>query len=280
MTISANSNFFKSVTLTSLLFASQFTTTLHAEEQNLEAEKPQVMMIGVFHFSNPGLDKVKIKQMNPMDPAPQKYLGELSARIATKFKPTLILLEYQEKDEEKFQGRYQEYLKGGFKLPVNEVYQLGFRIAKMAGGAPIQSFDDRSVGWDSEGLFKVMPTEDPVIFDKMNAKIKEITADMEKDQQTLSMGELLKAHNTDEADKMNKGFYLLTNPVGSKGNHEGAIAASSWWHRNFRMYAKVQRAAKAGERVLVIAGQGHTAILKDFLKFDSEIKAVDITPLL
>ncbi|MDZ7684441.1 MAG: DUF5694 domain-containing protein [Gammaproteobacteria bacterium] len=41
-------------------------------------------------------------------------------------------------------------------------------------------------------------------------------------------------------------------------------ATASWWHPgDFRMYALVQRAARPGERVFVLAGSGHIAILRD-----------------
>jgi hypothetical protein len=35
---------------------------------------------------------------------------------------------------------------------------------------------------------------------------------------------------------------------------------------SLRMYGNIQMHATAGERVLVVAGQDHTAILKDFLE--------------
>ena len=44
----------------------------------------------------------------------------------------------------------------------------------------------------------------------------------------------------------------------------------------FRMYANVQHAAAPGHCVLVIAGQGPAAILKDFLALDSQRKAVQV----
>ena len=56
----------------------------------------------------------------------------------------------------------------------------------------------------------------------------------------------------------------------------GADAAASWWHRNFRMYANIQKAAALGDRVLVVAGQGHTAILKELLAADDQRRARDV----
>ena len=71
----------------------------------------------------------------------------------------------------------------------------------------------------------------------------------------------------------------MTNQVGEDDNFVGADATASWWHRNFRMFAIIQRYAQPGERVLVIGGQGHTAILKQLLD-DDERRAVDVTPYL
>ena len=62
----------------------------------------------------------------------------------------------------------------------------------------------------------------------------------------------------------------------------GATATASWWHRNFRMFAKIQRHALSAkdQRVLVIGGQGHTAILKDFLSLDDRLESVDVASFL
>ncbi len=73
---------------------------------------------------------------------------------------------------------------------------------------------------------------------------------------------------------------IVTNPVGDQNNFVGADASASWWHRNFRMYAHVQRYARPGERVLVIGGQGHTAILRQLLADDPDREAVDVRPFL
>ena len=60
----------------------------------------------------------------------------------------------------------------------------------------------------------------------------------------------------------------------------GADATASWWHRNFRMYAQIQRHAAPGARVLVVGGQGHTAILRDFLRDDALREAVAFAPFI
>jgi regulator of RNase E activity RraA len=102
---------------------------------------------------------------------------------------------------------------------------------------------------------------------------------MEQAHKTLTLKQLLLRANDAEQDRLNRSFYLMTNHVGEGENFVGADATASWWHRNFRMFAVIQRYAQPGERVLVIGGQGHVAILKLFLD-DDERRAVDVTSYL
>ena len=93
----------------------------------------------------------------------------------------------------------------------------------------------------------------------------------------MSLARLLQLGNDPERDRENKALYMATNAVDAGGGFAGADASASWWHRNFRMYANVQKAASPGRRVLVVGGQGHTAILKDLLAIDGEREAEDAT---
>lgn len=236
----------------------------------------EVMMFGTFHFSNPGLDKVKTKQHNVTTKASQDYLVAFSHRIATKFKPTHVLVECQIKHQQTMDEQFSQYLQGSFELPVNENYQLGFRIAKMAGVAGVSCYDNRDIEWNAQPLFDYMPEHAPetkVNFDKM---IADFTQQMNKLHEELSLAELLAYFNNRETDRLNKSIYIMTNDVGAFQNYEGADAAASWWHRNFRMYANVQHLAKPGTRILVIGGQGHIAILKDFLETDPHRKSHNV----
>jgi len=239
----------------------------------------QVMLFGVFHFSNPGRDVVKTKHINVLTSDNQAYLEELSARIAG-FEPTVVLLEFNPEREGEMQARYEEYLDGELELPVNEIYQLGFRIARLAGVDSIHSFDEREVGWEAEALFEYMPEKAPQIKESFDNLIEEITTDSQNAHDTLSLADLLRRSNDPELDRINKSIYLLTNPVGADDSFVGADSAASWWHRNFRMYARIQKHARSGERVLVIGGQGHIAILRDLLDDDMDRESVDVLPYL
>lgn len=237
----------------------------------------KVMLLGVFHFANPGRDVVRTDQIDVMTAENQKFLEGLTDRLAA-FGPTVVLLEFNPDNEPSMQEKYEQYLAGAFELPSNEIYQLGFRVAKKAGLRTVHSFDEREIGWQAEALFTYMPEHDPETKAKTDALIEQVTSETQQAHATKSLADLLLLSNDPEKDRLNKYMYIMTNHVGAGENFVGADAAASWWHRNFRMYANIQKHAVPGARVLAIGGQGHTAILKDLLALDRERVAVDVRP--
>lgn len=239
----------------------------------------QVMLLGTFHFDNPGLDAVKSDVIDVSTAENQAYLKSFSQRVAG-FEPQVVMLEFEPKDHESMNQKYQQYLAGDFELPINEMYQIGFRVAKAAGLKQVHGFDEREVGWQGAALFEHIKQNDPSLNAQLEEKIKWLTERTNHDMSHMSLADLLLQHNSEERDLMNKGFYLMTNAAGEGGNFVGADAAASWWHRNFRMYAKLQRQALGGKRVFAMAGQGHTAILKDLLKADENLLSVDVNAVI
>ncbi|MCB1553794.1 MAG: hypothetical protein KDJ14_08265 [Xanthomonadales bacterium] len=234
----------------------------------------EVLLLGSFHFSNPQRDLVKTEQVDVMAEPEQAYLGALAARIAA-WHPTAVLLEFDPQHTERINDEYTRYLADDFVLPVNEIYQLGFRVARLAGLRRVDSFDEQEVGWNAEPLFAAMKKNDPATQARFDALIERVSRDMARAHATLSLADLLRRANDPAEDRLNKSIYLLTNGVGAGAGFEGADAAASWWHRNFRMYARIQQHAAADARVLAIGGQGHVAILKDLAADDPDVRVVD-----
>jgi hypothetical protein len=125
-----------------------------------------------------------------------------------------------------------------------------------------------------------MAKHEPEAKKALEAEFQLLGATMEKEQATLSLAELLLLTNDPARDALNKSMYLRTNAVDAGGGFVGADASASWWHRNFRMYANIQKVAAPGRRVIALAGQGHTAILKDLLAVDDLRAAEDVRPYL
>jgi hypothetical protein len=229
----------------------------------------RVMLLGLWHFDNPGHDAVKFTPIDVTQPREQAYLIELSSRLAA-FKPTRVLLEFPQKSTARFAQEYRDYQAGNFNLKTNEIYQIGFRVAKLAGLSTVHGFDEQVTPEDNR-LWSYLPKEEPATMARLESMIKELSARFDKDHRTLSLRELLVKANSADEDRLNKYFYVMLNASGaSKREFVGADGAAQWWQRNFRMYANIQMHAQPGERVLVIAGSGHTAILRDLLAIDRD----------
>jgi hypothetical protein len=268
---------FKSAATIFFAFFCASSMALMNEPSVMEGEKAQVALLGVFHFTNPGLDVVKTKQVNVFEPENQAYLVAFSDRIAQGFKPTKVLVECARKSQPSIEDKFSSYLNGTYQLGTNEIYQLGFRIAK-ASNASIICYDERDVHWQASDLTAYMKEQDTQAQARADSAIKNITEVLNRMHSELSLKELLIEFNSADLDTLNKSLYIGTNDVGAETNFYGADATASWWHRNFRMYANIQKAAAAGERVLVIGGQGHTAILRDILSDDLLREAHSLKP--
>ncbi len=241
--------------------------------------KAQVLLMGTFHFANPGLDTVKTETTDVMAPANQDYLDALAERIAAT-KPTKILLEYKREDENKINQQYKDYLAGNFALPVNEIYQIGFRVARLAGLISLYSFDDQEIGWKAAPMFEYMEEHAPEEKQRFETTIAGVTQKLNHAHATLPLKDLLSYFNNPALDNENMALYLSTNHVGAGKGFVGADASASWWHRNFRMYALIQHHALPGDRVFVLGGQGHTAIFRQLLALDPDRDSMNINELL
>lgn len=238
-------------------------------------EPAKAMIMGVFHFGNPGLDMVKSGVVNVMTKDNQAWLDGLATRLAA-FHPTDVLVECKPSDQAKFDEQFAAYQNDTFEMTSNEVYQIGFRVAKAAGIGGVTCFDEDSVNWNPEPMFKYIKKNDPTAQASMDVLFKSLSERQSREQATLSLPQLLQLSNDAARDRENKDLYIRTNAVDVGGSFAGADASASWWHRNFRMYANVQKAAVPGHRVLVVAGAGHTAILKDLLAIDRQRQAEDV----
>lgn len=237
-----------------------------------------VLLLATFHFANPGLDAVKHKTHNVMSEDSQLYLRQLAQRLAG-FQPTTVLLEYNEIDDQKVNEQYSRYLNGEDSLSPSEIEQIGFRVARLAGLDRVNTFDERNTPWKSEELFRQLQQE-PELAKGFHQVLAQMTRDEQKAHESMKLGDLLKRYNQAEMDRKNKGLYILTNAAGVGTNFSGADASASWWQRNFRMFARIQKQARPGARMLVVGGQGHIALLRDFADWDRNLCVEPVEPYL
>lgn len=222
------------------------------------AEAPaHVMIVGTFHFSNPGQDQHNVKAVDVMQPARQAELAAVSSALS-KFKPTLVAVEW---GEQKTKERYAGYLAG--KQPSsNEVEQLGFRLAAAQGLKTVH-------GVDVDGDFPYEPLEAWAGKNGMaprlaasHAAIGALVQKVTDMQQSGTLGATLRFINTEAYQREANAFYGDALRYGSGAVQPGAALNTAWASRNYEICARLAQAIKPGERAVVFYGVGHAPLLK------------------
>lgn len=75
-----------------LAIASMLCIPVSSSAGDAAVEPARVMLVGTFHFANPGLDKVKSRVIDVMTPSNQAHLKRVTAHLA-EFQPTDVLIE-------------------------------------------------------------------------------------------------------------------------------------------------------------------------------------------
>lgn len=259
------------------------------------SKQPQVLLVGTFHFQYFNLDVVKTaadKQVNILSPEKQKEVQELVNYIA-RFKPTKIIIEGEPGDTT-WSNRYKRYLAGKKVLGKNEIEQLAFRLAKqfkldtLYGADAANIYDDLFMSKDSVALRPTLLNifsgwGDDYIY-KCDKEICRRYDSLQKYDETLNLKNTLlyyfKYLNSDKSLARNYGVYF-NGDYFEQGDTRGADAlAMDWYNRNLRIYRNIQKATTSpNDRILVIFGQGHVAILKQLFESDPVYKLVKFNEL-
>src|SRR5205085_1162806 len=90
----------------------------------------KMMILGTYHFNNPGLDSRNLEADDVLSARRQRELEDLANRLL-RFAPTKVMVEAPYRDAGTI-AAYRQYLLGTHKLSRNETEQIGFRVAKLA----------------------------------------------------------------------------------------------------------------------------------------------------
>ena len=89
----------------------------------------KVLLLGVFHFDNPGLDVAKFKNADILSAERQKEVMDVVNKLKA-FAPDKIFIEAAPESQAKIDSQIVQYKAGKLALTANETQQLGFRLAK------------------------------------------------------------------------------------------------------------------------------------------------------
>lgn len=257
--------------------------------QFIGKHKAKAMVLGVFHFSNPGLDSYKQKfDFNILDGYRQQELEVLLEKIA-QYKPTKILVEWSRIEEDSAANvEYQNYLNGLFSIDdkTNEVYQIGFKLAKKLGHHKIYCSDASAewcgveLDWDNYDAEAYLKSKGQ--FDKSTRYDYQSYYELcDSLKTTHSLSDHLALIN-DPQYKLKDHQAYITELIleGAGDNYVGADAVAKWYRRNLRIFANAYDLTNYDqeERLLLIYGSGHVWQLRQLFTDSPDydyVEAVD-----
>jgi hypothetical protein len=245
----------------------------------------QVMVVGTFHMGNPGLDLANVETDNMLTDARQAEIAAVAKALA-KFKPNVVAVERIATSPDYIDPKFQAFTPEQLNTVADERYQIGYRIATVAGVSRVYGVDEQP----SEGEPDYFPlgklsahAEATGQTEKLNAKIEEIQrivgefGAMQKDH---TVGELLIAQNAPADVADNAAFYYRTSEFDRGEDQPGAELQAYWFMRNAKIFSKLMQVTKPGDRVVVVYGAGHKHWLDHFADKTPGYELVDVVPYL
>ena len=247
--------------------------------------RPQVLLVGSFHFAYYGLDAHvtdKEKRVNVMGPERQQEMEELVDHIA-RFKPTAIAVE-ADPNTSKLMKRYRDYLRTDSLTRADEREQVGFRLMKRSRLDTLYCVDASELLsdlWNHRDSMQLHPLLDSIYADWDFTSADEISQrynawynSFDDHHVSHTLLESFLYHNADKSLDRDFGAYL--NGDFKLGSYRGADAlAMHWYARNLRILRNIQELhLKPTDRLVVIFGAGHMGVLKHLLECTPEFELV------
>lgn len=270
-----------------LLFnATPVTTWADDAMQPASEEAPiQVMVLGTFHFANPGKDLVNTKSVDVLLPERQRELKAISDSLMA-FKPTMVAVE-QRSDAPDFVSKgYEGFTPEMLASKRNETIQLGYRVARASGLDMVYAVDEQPEGDEpdyfpfgkfQEHLEKTSQT------DRFGIFFKDFQKTLEEESThfySITLPEALIDLNDGKGKYEDPAFYFELMKYDRGEEQPGAELYAYYMMRNTKIFSKLMSVAKPGDRVVLVYGAGHNYWLKQLIDVAPGFEVVDAVPYL
>lgn len=246
-------------------------------------QKTEILLIGTFHFNNPGLDLAKTNAFDILSEKSQLELDEIAQKI-TAFNPTKIFVERNYKQQKDLDSLYNLYkigkLEGDYK---DEIVQLAFRVGKLNKNPQMDAIDYNAIDFPFDKVMEIMKKRNQTTLndDIMNT-VKKVSQDFnDKLKNNISLTDMLLYHNSKEFRKMDTQVYDQILTAGNDTDFEGANLVAKWNNRNLFMYSLIKKKTTTkDERVMVLLGASHITNIKKILSNNENWKVVELKDVL
>ncbi|RXZ81948.1 hypothetical protein EBB07_13175 [Paenibacillaceae bacterium] len=229
-------------------------------------KKPTVLLLGTFHM-RPTTDMYQTEIDELQSSKRQNEILEVVDRLK-QYNPTKIVVEMVPELEKSLNEKYRDYTSGNFELEVNEVHQLGFRIAAELKHEKLFAIDWMEKGAGTRGVGEVYEwakTNQPELFNTIFKELESIDNNEDKNEPTIL--NLYRNCNNPAAVKKHHQKYINMARIGEINNYVGMDWLIWWYQRNLILFSNIARISTSfDDRILLIIGNGHVQILYQFLE--------------
>jgi hypothetical protein len=269
----------------------------------------EVMLLGVYHFDNPGMDTYNTEIDDYSTKKRQSEIQEV-VNLLEKYKPNKIFVEFLPSEQAKLDSLFTLYadnhlslkdIKGG----QNEVYQLGFRLAKQLGLKEVLAVDHHGTLLAPYADF-IADTLSIKSYQDYNDNYKQQMGKRQKNFTKNTIKEnliylndwqqILNNHNyynniaitvKDTSNvmfsykEMEKEINGLPYKMRSFDfNNIGVELVAEWYKRNLFIYRNTLEKTEDNDKILIIFGSGHVRYLKQFFDDNPEFNISDVNSFL
>jgi hypothetical protein len=238
------------------------------------ADSAHVLILGTYHFANPGLDIVQTEVADVLSATKQAEINAVLEALV-RFRPTRIAVEQVPATAPRLDSIYDAYRSGSHELGRDETQQLGFRLAAMLEHPRVYPIDHRGE-FPFGAVMEYAQVHDSAFVAFVHEELARITVEANRQQREHTVAEILRMANEPTTLAGGHGSYIRFARVGAGDGFVGAALLSRWYERNIHIFANLQRIAERGDRILVIVGSGHAPILRELVAYDPTMVLVDV----
>jgi hypothetical protein len=241
--------------------------------------KATILLLGTFHFDNPGFDVYKQQfSVDMLSPTRQHEIEDV-VRLLANYQPTKIAVEVMPTGQTEFDSLYTAHCDEKKKSDANEVFQIGFRLAQQLGHERVFCVDAQP---NSLLLDYIVKHEQEIITGRVDTSWDSCYTNLYRYDDSLKTVQSLREHliylNSPERIQAGHGSYLVGwfKQDGEEG-YIGTDFRTLWYNRNLRIFRNLQRLTESpDERILLIIGAGHLPILRHTIQHSPEYRLVEL----
>lgn len=252
--------------------------------------KKEALLVGTFHYNNPGLDVAKTKSFDILSEKSQLELEQISSKIKT-YNPTKIFVEWPYNEQKKLDSLYQLYKEGKYFTNdnlsdfymKNEIIQLAFRVAKKNNLPKVYGIDYEGTEFPYDKVMNDIEANNQTnLKEKLNKGIEKFSTEFnEMITSGKSLKEITLALNTEEHRYTSNNIHNSMSLAGSINDLNGVYLTSEWHKRNLYMWSFIQKlTSNEDERIMILAGASHISMIAPFIKENKEWGTIELVEVL